>query len=65
MLLTWGSLQLAGTWVGSWRSQIGLPHDQGFELWSIGWLLVGVYVSYALGLLYSRWQLRTDAQPDR
>jgi hypothetical protein len=65
-LLTWGSLQFADAWIGSWRDQVGLPHDQPFfELQSFGWLLAGVYVSYALAFLYSRWRLPTGAQSNR
>jgi hypothetical protein len=62
-LLTWGCLQLADTWIGSWRDQVGLPHDQRFfELRSIGWLLLSVYASYALAFLYSRWRLPAGTQ---
>jgi hypothetical protein len=65
-LLTWGSLQLADAWIGSWRNQVGLPHDQSFfELRSFGWLLAGVYMAYASAFLYSRWRLPTGMQSNR
>jgi hypothetical protein len=65
-LLIWGSLRLVDTWIGSWRDQIGLPNDQRFlEMGSVGWLLVGAYVSYALAFLYSLWRLGAGTQSDR
>jgi hypothetical protein len=65
-LLTWGFLEVADAWIGSWRDQIGLSHDQGFFwLGSIGWLLIGTYSSYALAFLYSRRQLRAGPHVDR
>jgi hypothetical protein len=59
-LLAWGSLQLVDSWMANWRIQIGLPRDEFFiEAPASAWLLigVGVYVSYGLALLYSRWRL--------
>jgi hypothetical protein len=49
-----------------WRDQVGLPHEEeGFvEPQAIGWVLLAVYASYTLGLLYSRWRMRPAAHRD-
>lgn len=59
-LVAWGSLQLVDSWMANWRIGIGLPRDEFFiEAPARAWLLigVGVYVSYGLAFLYSRWRL--------
>jgi hypothetical protein len=46
--------------MANWRIEIGLPRDAFFiEAPATAWLLigVGVYASYGLALLYSRWRL--------
>jgi hypothetical protein len=62
-LLLGGVLHLGDAWVGGWRDQVGLSHEQRvFDLRSIGWLLLGVYASYGLAFLYSRWRLPAGRQ---
>jgi hypothetical protein len=66
-LLAWGSVQVVDLWIGSWRSQAGLPRDEFFiETSATAWLLigVGVYASYAAALIYARWRMPPGA-PDR
>jgi hypothetical protein len=65
-LLAWGFLRVADLWIGNWRGQVGLPHDERLlEPQIFACLLVGAYVSYALAFLYSRWRLAARTKPDR
>jgi hypothetical protein len=52
--------------MGDWRDQVGLPGDEHpFAPLTVGWLLVGVYATYALALVFSRWRLPMGPHSDR
>ena len=65
-LVACGFLQGIDFWMGDWRDQVGLPGDERrFAPLTIGWLLVGVYATYALAFLYSCWRLPMGPHSDR
>jgi hypothetical protein len=65
-LIASGFLQGVDLWLGDWRDQVGLPGDERpFTPLTIAWLLVGVYVTYALAFVYSCWRLPTGPHSDR